>query len=736
MRNSMKKKSKLLLFSIGLVFTACASENIIIEDFESGTFKNWEVQGEAFGNVPTKGKYDNQKDVTGYNGVYLANSYNKGDASTGSLTSSEFVIERSYINFLLGGGAKKGNYIELIVDGVSVQKSYPLTSGETLISRSWDVAEYKGKTAKIRIVDNQQGGWGHILVDDIIQSDSRKSKIEEDHMIKISGNKNYILLPIQDTVPEKKVNLLVDGQPAFITPMDIRIAETAVSYWMPIEVEAFKGKDIQLNISYVESEHIGYKQIKESDTFHFENNEKYRPIYHFTPKYGWMNDPNGMVWYDGEYHLYYQHNPYGSVWGNMHWGHASSRDLVKWEHLPVALAPDTLGTIFSGSAVIDHKNTGGFGKEALVAFYTSAGTKQTQSLAYSLDKGVTFTKYDNNPVVPNPGVRAFRDPKVRWHAPSAQWIMVLTTSPTISFFGSKDLKTWDKLSEFGENIGGHGGVWECPDFIPLTYKGKTKWVLLVSINPGGPNDGSATQYFIGDFDGKNFKEDNLPYPLWLDYGRDNYAGVTWSNMPDDRAVFIGWMSNWRYAKKVPTVHFKSAATLPRELVLSNNGKHMVVSSIPVKELESLRKGTTTVSNVQVKGSHRVDELLEGNVGSYEIEMVLSPTNKQNFDFRLCNQMNDELVFSFNLKDGLLLIDRSKSGLTDFSTKFAHEPIQAPLIAKDSYKVHLFIDKASSEIFIDNGELVSTNIIFPKQPYNTLEFRGDVLVNEMKIHNLK
>lgn len=730
----MKRKSKLLLFSIGLALTACTSKDITIEDFESGTFEKWEIEGEAFNETPIR-KYENQQQVKGYSGIYLANSYNKGDGSKGSLTSSEFMIERNYINFLLGGGAKKGNYIELLVDGASVLKSHPLANNETLTLRTWDVTQYVGKNAKIRIVDQHQGGWGHILVDDIIQSDKKRSKIEENHTIEMSGDKNYILIPINDTVSEKQVSLLVDGNSVF-TPMNIRIAEKAVSYWIPIDIQAYKGKNIKLNISHIESDHTGYKQIKESDTFHFENGEKYRPNYHFTPKYGWMNDPNGMVYHNGEYHLYYQYNPYGSVWGNMHWGHAVSKDLAKWEHLPVALDPDTLGTIFSGSAVIDHNNTAGFGKDALVALYTSAGDKQAQSIAYSLDNGRTFTKYDNNPVIPNPGVRAFRDPKVCWHSASNQWIMVLATSPTISFFGSKDLKTWDKLSEFGEGVGAHGGVWECPDLIPLTYNGQKKWVLLVSINPGGPNDGSATQYFIGDFNGKNFKADNLPYPLWIDYGRDNYAGVSWSNMPDNRQVFIGWMSNWRYAKQVPSVNFKSAATLPRELFLTNNGKHMILNSAPAKEIEALRKETIAVPNTKINGSHRIDKLLDANAGSYEIEMVISTSNKRSFDFKLSNQMNEELVFSFNLQDSLLLIDRSKSGLIDFNKKFASELIKAPLVAKDTYKVRLFIDKASSEIFIDNGQLVSTNIIFPEQPYNTLEFNGEIQVNDIKIYNLK
>ena len=259
---------------------------------------------------------------------------------------------------------------------------------------------------------------------------------------------------------------------------------------------------------------------------------------------------------------------------------------MHWKHLPVAISPDGLGTIFSGSAVVDKDNTAGFGKNAIIAFYTSAGEQQAQSIAYSLDNGRTFTKYNHNPVIANPNIQDFRDPKVFWYAPEKKWIMSLATSQTITFYASKNLKQWEKLSEFGENIGAHTGVWECPDLFPLSYKGETKWILFVSINPGGPNGGNATQYFIGNFDGTTFTPDPLPYPLWIDYGRDNYAGVTWSNIPesDGRRIFLGWMNNWDYGNMVPTQNFRSAMTLPRELRLADNGEHLVVASFPIKEI--------------------------------------------------------------------------------------------------------------------------------------------------------
>ncbi|MDH5381668.1 MAG: glycoside hydrolase family 32 protein, partial [Cyclobacteriaceae bacterium] len=294
--------------------------------------------------------------------------------------------------------------------------------------------------------------------------------------------------------------------------------------------------------------------------------EKYRPQYHFTPPSQWMNDPNGMVYYEGEYHLFYQHYPDSNVWGPMHWGHAVSKDMVSWEHLPIALYPDTLGYIFSGSAVIDWNNSSGLGNDlhppmvAIFTYHNPIGAEegridyQTQGLAYSLDKGRTWTKYENNPVLKNPGIIDFRDPNVAWNETLQQWVMILAVKDHIEIYTSPNLIAWEKQSEFGQTIGGHGGVWECPDLFTLTdNNGIERWVMLLSINPGGPQGGSATQYFIGNFDGKTFTPmDSIT--RWVDHGADNYAGVTWSDIPksDGRRLFMGWMSNWQYANVVPT----------------------------------------------------------------------------------------------------------------------------------------------------------------------------------------
>lgn len=723
----IKKLSLGLLLILVMANTSCATSDIIIDDFESSDFNKWTVEGEAFGTSPTQGALPHQNEISGYLGKGLVNSFHGGDGTHGSMTSKEFLIERNYINFLLGGGVHDNLYIQLLIDGTNVYKTHPINEGESLQWMTWEVEKYKGKNAVIKIIDNQKGGWGHILIDHIAMSNTPKSQLVLDKTLSFNIDKKYLLIPICDKNPQLKASISVDG---IVTnpPYDIRLAkqEQEIDYWVPIDVEKYKGKKLSLIFNYIEEKKTAISLIKQSDSFDFKYNEKHRPVYHFTPQYGWMNDPNGMVYHKGEYHLFYQHNPYGSVWGNMHWGHAISRDLKKWEYFPVALAPDSIGAIFSGSAVIDKNNTAGFGANALIAIYTSAAKEQTQSIAYSLDNGRTFTKYDKNPVLSNSGIVDFRDPKVFWHDASQKWVMSLATAQTITFYGSKNLKEWERLSEFGENIGGHGGVWECPDMFPLTYNGKTKWVLLVSINPGGPNGGSATQYFIGNFDGKNFTADPLPYPLWLDYGRDNYAGVTWSNVPqtDGRRIFIGWMSNWDYANNVPSVNFKSAMTIPRELKIQQNGAHLILTNYPTRESVDLRDNATDLSSISVdkdKPTYIVDKLFKNATEAYELEMTLETDKAESFNFKLKNKYKEELTFTFDLKNQNLLIDRSKSGDVKFSERFAEHVIEAPLKSRKNYKIRLLMDGASSELFVNEGEVVQTNLIFPTEPYNTLEF---------------
>lgn len=732
----MKSFLNISLILAILMLSACSQVDIVIDNFESGNFDKWTVEGDAFGDAPVL-RSETEIQQKPEAGKYIADSFGGDDNLFGSLTSNGFMIERDYINFLIGGGTQKEMFIELLIEGESVLKSHSLIASGELNRLTWDVKSYKGKSAVIRIVDNAGGGWGHIIVDDIYQSNKSASTIVTNYQLSFNADSKYLLLPIDDNAPELKIQLAVDDE-NISEPMNIRVAQTKIDYWVPINISAYKNKNVTLTFPFADKNGIGYSQIKQSDSFNFDYNEPYRSLYHFSPKHGWMNDPNGMVYHDGEYHLFYQYNPYGSRWANMHWGHAVSKDMVSWEHLPVGLTPDSLGAIFSGSAIIDKENTAGFGKDALIAIYTSAGKIQTQSIAYSLDNGRTFTTYDENPVLSDLNYPDFRDPKVFWHNRTNQWIMSLATGQTITFYGSKNLKEWSRLSEFGEGIGAHGGVWECPDLFPLTYKGQTKWILFVSINPGGPNGGSATQYFIGDFDGKTFKPDTLPYPIWLDYGRDNYAGVTWSNIPesDGRRLFIGWMNNWDYANHVPPVNFKGAMTLPRELKLAHNGIHLILANPPAEEVKALRGEVREIKPFIVNKSHTINNLAES--GTFEIEMNVTVGDASAFSFILGNGKGEKTSFNFNLEEGLFEVDRSKSGAVDFSDKFADKISKSPLTKKKDYHIRIFVDKASTECFVDNGELVQTNTIFPSEPYSSLSFESDkeIIINNINIYPIQ
>ncbi len=638
--------------------------------------------------------------------------------------------------------------------------------------------------------------------------------------------------------------------------------------------------------------------------------EQYRPQFHFSPPTQWMNDPNGMVYYEGEYHLFYQYHPYSNVWGPMHWGHAVSKDLVQWENLPIAIYPDdSLGTIFSGSAVVDWDNTSGLGENGeppLVAIFTlhdsigervtRTNTFQTQGIAYSNDKGRTWTHYEGNPVIQNPGIRDFRDPKVSWHEESEQWVMVLAARDRIMFYTSPNLKEWTLASEFGADLGAHGGVWECPDLFELSVQGTSasRWVLLVSINPGGPNGGSATQYFIGDFDGHRFTLDpafsdyvgkkaavlpegtvfadfekgygdwqlegeafgkepargaigaqnliegflgnalansffsgdrskgklispaftieadyinfligggqhqgqtcmnllvdgkaiktatgkgteklawhawdvsqwkgqrahieiiddhtggwghinvdhiqfaNTPArpatqkAVWLDYGRDNYAGVTWSDIPeeDGRRLFIGWMSNWDYAEVVPTTVWRSAMTLPRELQLITTSEGLRLSSKPVRELETLRQQTITFEAVDISPTQNISEEYQLIPRRLELSLDISLQASSNgrFGLQLSNENGETYRIGFDGDTNQFFSDRTKARSQTFSEKFADAVSYAPRILQDStIKMHFFIDESSIELFADDGATVMTELFFPTEAFTTLSLFAD------------
>lgn len=459
--------------------------------------------------------------------------------------------------------------------------------------------------------------------------------------------------------------------------------------------------------------------------------QPYRPKFHFSPPQQWMNDPNGMVYYQGVYHLFYQHHPDSNVWGPMHWGHAVSSDLVRWENRPIALYPDEHGMIFSGSAVVDWNNTSGFGTEEnppLVAIFTyhhqekekaGAVDYQTQGLAYSTDGGMTWAKYAKNPVLGNPGIQDFRDPKVFWYPPNQQWVMVLAVKDHVRLYTSPNLKDWTYESEFGKTQGAHGGVWECPDLFPLVV-GDTeteKWVMLLSINPGGPQGGSATQYFIGDFDGKTFiPADTLT--RWLDYGADNYAGVTWADIPkeDGRRLFIGWMSNWEYANQVPTYDWRSAMTLPRTLALRNDYRLL---QQPVNELTSLMDGARALPEISLDSTFKLGSLAPYHHQKFSLHLADTAL----FTWQLSNE-EESVTLMIDLANHRVQFNRSSSGDTAFNAVFGN-PHEMPLPATEHIQtVEVFVDASSIEIFLNEGAYVMTELIFPTQPYHTLTLKNE------------
>ena len=563
-------------------------------------------------------------------------------------------------------------------------------------------------------------------------------------LVHINTNQRYLLLPVEEVMPDVRVSMIVNNKEVNVA--DVRLAVNRVDYFVPLDLSAYAGKNILLKFKLGSNDPIRgklsavcCKEMKLSDTFDTGNREKFRPTYHFSPLYGWMNDPNGMVYKDGEYHLFYQHNPYGSKWGNMHWGHAISKDLINWEHRPDAITPDALGTIFSGSAVVDTDNTAGFGAGAIVAIYTQNSDRQVQSIAYSTDNGRSFTKYENNPVLTS-DARDFRDPKVFWHKETQRWIMLLAVGQEMQIFSSSNLKDWAFESSFGEGQGAHGGVWECPDLFELPVDGtnEKKWVLLCNLNPGGPFGGSATQYFVGTFNGKEFVNESPSKTKWMDLGKDHYATVTWSDAPDNRRIAIAWMSNWQYANDVPTSQYRSPNSVPRDLSLFTVDGETYLQSAPSPELLKLRD-ISKKRSFKVNGTRTIKDMIAGNEGAYEIELTIENQYADVIGFRLYNDKGEEVDMQYDMKEKKFSMDRRKSGEVGFNENFPMLTWTTIESGKDELKLRLFVDKSSVEAFGDGGRFVMTNQVFPSEPYTHIDFYskgGAYKVDSFVIYKLK
>ena len=517
-------------------------------------------------------------------------------------------------------------------------------------------------------------------------------------MLKAKQGVKYLLMPVQESEEIAAIAVL-DGRNEMVQRLNVKLAVDRVDYYVPYELKGAALLDIEFHGDRRQKGAVGefvcWKEMKYSNTFDTSNRERFRPVYHHTPQYGWMNDPNGMFYKDGVWHLYYQWNPYGSQWENMTWGHSTSRDLIHWEAQPLALEMDWLGSIFSGSCV-----TNG---DEVVAFYTSAGHHQTQSMAVSKDGGRTFRKYSGNPVLTTSDVADFRDPNVFWNEDIKAWNMILAAGQEMRIYSSKDLKEWRYESSFGKEYGNHSGVWECPDLFELRNEklGISNWVLICNINPGGPFGGSATQYFVGQFDGRKFTCESMPkVTKWMDYGKDHYATVSFYNAPENRRVVLAWMSNWQYANQVPTKQFRSANSIPRDLGLFTYGDETYVSVVPSKEMlavrgEKLKKPTETC------------------------EILVDMKNQT--EIVLANGRDEQVTMTYNGTKQRFTMDRRKSGDVGFSEAFPCVT-EAPTYGQIK-QLRIFIDRCSIEVFDADGKMAMTNLVFPSEPYSSISVKG-------------
>jgi sucrose-6-phosphate hydrolase SacC (GH32 family) len=688
--------------------------DILIADFEADTWAPWMATGEAFGSAPARGALPGQMHVDGFRGKGLVNSFVKGDDSTGSLTSPQFRIERKFIAFLIGGGRSEKLAMQLVVDGKVVRTASGANDkpggSEALAQESWDVTEFAGRSATLRIVDDAKGSWGHLNVDHITQTDVRPKGFLQNAERQFTATSRYLHIPIKNGAPKRLVTLLVDGQP--VVKNDIELADAAPDWWAPMDVSAWSGKSLTLRVDKLREDSVALRSIEQSDTLKDAENlyrEPLRGQFHFSPKRGWNNDPNGCVFYNGEYHLFFQHNPYGWGWGNMHWGHAVSKDLVHWEELGDKLLPDDMGPMFSGSAVVDWKNTSGFGRDGkppLVLFYTAAGNPAVQGMAWSTD-GRTFTKYSGNPIVKEI-TGGNRDPKVIWHEPTQQWVMTLYVEwqgrHTIHFFTSPNLKDWKLASISNGDAQGGRFLFECPDFFELPVDGdasRKKWVLL----------GADSAYALGSFDGTRFLPDVTRLPGHR--GKGFYAAQSFSDVPDGRRIFIGW---WQTETK--GMPFNQSMTVPLELKLTqtDDGPRMTFS--PVKELEVLRAKTHKLGALTLKpGDTNLLDAIRAELVEVRVEF----------------EPGDAKQVILNIRDIMVEYDVAKQELS-----VAGHRAPAPL-RNGKQRLTICCDRTGAEVFASDG------LCYVPMPYNTkadntrlfLEARaGTAKITSLEIHELR
>ena len=667
----------LFLLALAAVLRAeSAGGDLVIADFNHG-YGGWTAEGEAFGEAPAAGTLQRQRPVSGFVGEGLVNTFLDGDGTTGTLTSPAFTIERAYINFLIGGGGDSQNlYMALTVDGEEVLRAAALTEGDEFLRPAyWDVRPWAGKEAVLRIVDTATGRWGHINVDEIVQSDRSRGtdavvaaspRVEKVRVIE--PKEHFLLLPVAFGGETTKLRVEVDGQKIRDIDIVFPMNQGEIQFFGTLDVSQWNGKKVALCAEQIPEKCEALDWIIESSEPADKAaayNEKYRPQFHFAPRRGWTNDPNGLVWDGEKYHLFYQHNPFSVQWGNMTWGHATSTDLLHWQESHDAICPDRLGTIYSGSAVLDKGNTSGLAPEGidpLVAFYTSNGrqarpaVKVTQSMAWSIDKGATWTKYEGNPVVEHI-VGANRDPKVIRYEPDNVWIMALyLDGEQYALLRSDNLRQWEQICEIGPM-----GCSECPDIFELPVDGdkqNKKWVFW----------GADGNYIIGTFDGKSFTREEGPYRS--KYGGNDYAAQSYFGLPDGRRVQFAWMNGTQY----PGMPFNQQFSVPRELTLKSTADGIRLAFAPVRELETLRGEQISLE------AQTAEEVTAGGLSDcFDAELTID----------VSNQAPIEIAFS--------------------STKIVYDPVKGlvngmvPLVPVDGkIKLRLVVDRMSYELFAADG----------------------------------
>ncbi|MDR1268784.1 MAG: glycoside hydrolase family 32 protein, partial [Planctomycetaceae bacterium] len=687
---------------------------ILVADFEGETYASgWKTEGTAFGNAPAHGTLQGQMKVTGFLGNGLVNSFFGGDGSVGKLTSPKFFIEQPFISFLIGGGGHQGLAINLIVGNEIVRtatgRNVVPGGSENLDWFDWDVTEFQSKEGSIEIIDETSGSWGHINIDHIIQTDQRKAPVEK--KIHLIAEKEFLHIPVTMNNPTTWIRVEVDGvwQQEFVCPLTVT---GTPDFYADFQIGNWKGKKLTVIAEKVPQDSQGLDLLRQNDERSQEETvytERFRPQFHFTARTGWINDPNGLLYYNGVWHLFFQHNPYGTNWGNMTWGHATSPDLLHWTEHPAAIHPDKLGTIFSGSGVVDWNNSSGFqnGKEKpLVLMYTASGgsarfgAKMTQGLAYSVDAGKTFQKYEHNPVLPQITV-GNRDPKVIWYEPLKQWIMALyMEKENYALFVSKDLKTWDKICDINDL-----GCSECPDFFPLPVDGNTantKWVFW----------GADGKYLLGSFDGKKFKRETELLINKINktnkYGGNDYAAMTFSDAADGRRIQLSWMRDGKYSG----MPFNQQYTIPRELTLRTTPQGVRLFMEPVKELELLRGSLKEFYNIIVDS--RQETLIPFEEEIFDMEIILDAGNADKLLIDVVGQQ-----IEYHVAEQQIVLEK----------------IHAPLaLQKGKLKLRILVDRTSIELFAQNGEIQIARCFVPKinTAYKGIAVSGNVVLESIKL----